>query len=94
MPKSAGKDDDDQEPASAPNVADDSASDAADTASDSSSSSAALARAKPVALSQPLRPGTPRSTKLVAVTAPVMLPGNDPTAGHHFFAPAEAGKGN
>ena len=74
IPKSALKDDDDVEPANAP-AAGDSASDADDEVSDSSSSSSSAAPA--------------RKAKPVAVASP-LLPAPDPTAGHHFFAPAAA----
>lgn len=80
VPKSALSDGDDQEPATAgkADTADASASAAADEASDSASSSASSssAAAKPKA----------------AKPAGMLLPGKDPTGGHHFFAPASAGK--
>ena len=86
VPKSAMSDGENQEPATAAGNADDAASDAADTTSDeptqsaasSSSSSSSSASAKPKAKA-------PNSSSM-------LLPGRDPTAGHHFFAPASAGK--
>ncbi len=79
VPKSALSDGDDQEPAAAgkADAADASASDAADEVEDSASSSASSSAA---ARPKPAKP------------AGMLLPGKDPTNGHHFFAPASAGK--
>ncbi|WP_443748642.1 peptidylprolyl isomerase [Asticcacaulis solisilvae] len=80
VPKSALSDGDDQEPANAgkADAADASASPAADEVQDSaSSSSSSSVAAKPKAPAKP---------------AGMLLPGKDPTGGHHFFAPASAGK--
>ena len=84
VPKSAMSDGEDQEPATAAANADESASDAADVTSDdaaqtgsAASSSSSSASAKP---------------KAKAPSGGMLLPGRDPTAGHHFFAPASAGK--
>ncbi len=77
IPKSALKDDDDIEPANAPANADDSASDAADEIDDTQDSESFSSSAPLV-----------KKAKPVAVSP--LLPGADPTAGHHFFAPAAA----
>ncbi len=79
IPKSAFKDDE-QEPASAPQTAD--GTDAADAVSDDEDDSAAAA-------------SLPAKLKAApAPKPPELLPAADPTAGHHFFAPASAGKGH
>lgn len=85
LPKTAA-DGANQEPASAPKNAFDASADAASgsdatdqvaESSSSSSSSVAAAKPKPAPID----------------THSMLLPGRDPTAGHHFFAPAAAGSG-
>jgi len=80
VPKSALSDGDDQEPATAgkADAADASASDAAADVSDSASSSASSSSVA----------AKPKAAKPVGI----LLPGKDPTNGHHYFAPASAGK--
>ena len=83
IPKSAFHDTD-QEPASAPKDAGDDASDAAAAAAaDAQASSAAAAMAAPA-----------KPAVAPAVKGNPLLPAPDPTAGHHFFAPASAKKGH
>ena len=84
IPKTALHDNGDQEPANAPaGGADTSANDAdAATSSDMASTISASAAAMPAA--------RPITSKPAGKTPPPLLPGNDPTAGHHFFAPAAA----
>jgi peptidyl-prolyl cis-trans isomerase C len=77
VPKSALSDGDDQEPAAAA-AADASASDAAAEVSDSAPSSASSSSVA----------AKPKAAKPVGM----LLPGKDPTNGHHYFAPASAGK--
>ncbi len=83
IPKSAFKDDD-QEPASAPQ----GASDSDDDASASSAASVPPAKTKTVSLANP----APTAKPVPAASA--LLPAPDPTAGHHFFAPAAAKSGH
>ena len=76
----------DQEPASAPKGAFDasadaaSGSDATDAATDATATSAASSASSSAKAKAP-----------VVDTHSMLLPGKDPTAGHHFFAPAGAG---
>ncbi len=85
LPKTAMSDDENQEPATAGKATDASAdaSDAADetdnSSSSSSSASSSSASVKPKAAGK-------------AASGSMLLPTKDPTAGHHFFAPASAGK--
>ncbi len=75
----------DQEPASAPNAAaDDSAAAASGTdAADTTDATAASAAASASSSAKAKAPAVDSKSML--------LPGRDPTAGHHFFAPAGAG---
>lgn len=88
LPKTAIKDDEEQEPASAPNgeaqdSGDADSQDDSDSTSSSASSSSPTTKLKPVAMSKPLGMASSGSSSLIA---------SDPIpAGHHFFAPAAAG---
>ena len=87
LPKSATKDDEEQEPASAPSdeaqdSGDADSEDDGDSTSSASSSSSATSKLKPVAISKPLGMASSGSSSLIA---------SDPIPpGHHFFAPAAA----
>ncbi len=84
VPKSALNDGEDQEPADASkgaDAADASASDAAAEAPDTAASSSSVASSSSAAAkAKPAKP------------VGMLLPGKDPTNGHHYFAPASAGK--
>ena len=86
LPKTAIKDDEEQEPNSAPSgdAQDSGDADSQDDSTDSaSSSSSSAAKLKPVAMSKTLGMASSGSSSLIA---------SDPIpAGHHFFAPAAAG---
>lgn len=77
VPKSALNDGEDQEPADAGKAATDASAD--DSAEVSTSASASVSSSSSAAA---------KSAKPVGM----LLPGKDPTNGHHYFAPASAGK--